>query len=177
MDGLHTWVINLDRATERLARVSRQLDGIGLPWTRLRAVEGRALPPQEVAAALDADTFRRWHGMEPALGEVGCYLSHVAAMRALLDSPHAAALILEDDVLLTPALRPALEGLMRHRGRWDMAKLSAVHSGTPQPVLEITAGHRLAVMLSRCTGASAYLVRPARGRGLPAAAAAHAAAV
>lgn len=158
MDGLHTWVINLDRAKERLERVSRQLDDAGLPWTRLRAVEGRAMSPQEVAAALDADTFRRWHGMEPALGEVGCYLSHVAAMRALLDSPHAAALILEDDVLLTPALQPVLQGLMRHAARWDMVKLSAVHSGTPQPVLEVAPGHHLAVMLSRCTGASAYVV-------------------
>ena len=39
-----------------------------------------------------------------------------------------------------------------------MVKLSAVHSGTPVPYLEVAPGHRLAVMLSRCTGASAYVV-------------------
>ena len=42
--------------------------------------------------------------------------------------------------------------------RWDVAKLSAVHSGTPQPYLEVAPGHQLAVMLSRCTGSSAYLM-------------------
>jgi hypothetical protein len=54
--------------------------------------------------------------MEPALGELGCYLSHVAVMRALLASSHRFALVLEDDVLLTPALRPVLQGLLAHAG-------------------------------------------------------------
>jgi glycosyl transferase, family 25 len=43
-----------------------------------------------------------------------------------------------------------------------MVKLSGVHSGTPVKVLHIAPGHDLAVMLSRCTGSSAYLInRPA----------------
>ena len=158
MDGLHTWVINLDRDVERLARITQQLAPTGLAWTRLSAVYGRELPAAEQARLLDRDAYRRKHGMEPAPGELGCYLSHVAVYRALLASPHAAALVLEDDVLLTPALVPVLRALMDHAERWDMVKLSAVHSGTPQPVLDLGDGHRLAVMLSRCTGSSAYLV-------------------
>lgn len=158
MDGLHTWVINLDRDVERLQRISRQLAPTGLAWTRQSAVYGRDLPPDLQARLLDRYAYRRRHGMEPALGELGCYLSHVAVMRALLASPHRAALVLEDDVLLTPALVPVLQGLMRHAGRWDVVKLSQVHSGTPQPYLEVAPGHRLAVMLSRCTGSSAYLM-------------------
>lgn len=158
MDGLHTWVINLDRDAERLQRIAQQLGPTGLNWTRQSAVYGRDLAPEEQARLLDRDAYRRKHGMEPALGELGCYLSHVAVMRALLASPHRAALVLEDDVLLTPALLPVLRGLMAHPERWDMVKLSQVHSGTPQPVLEVAPGHRLAVMLSRCTGSSAYLM-------------------
>jgi glycosyl transferase family 25 len=158
MDELHTWVINLDKDTGRLQRVAQQLAATGLPWTRLSAVHGRELPADDQRRLLDSATYRRRHGMEPALGELGCYLSHVAVMRALLASPHRHALVLEDDVLLTPALLPALQGLLRHAGRWDMVKLSAVHSGTPQPVLELAPGLHLAVMLSRCTGSSAYLV-------------------
>lgn len=157
-DGLHTWVINLDRDRERLQRVAQQLEPTGLAWTRLSAVYGRDLPAAEQDRLLDRATYRHRHGMEPALGELGCYLSHVAVFRALLASPHSAALVLEDDVLLTPALVPVLQGLMRHAGRWDMVKLSQVHSGTPQAYLDVAPGHRLAVMLSRCTGSSAYLV-------------------
>ena len=158
MDGLHTWVINLDRDVERLQRIAAQLAPTGLAWTRLSAVYGRDLPADEQARLLDRDAYRRKHGMEPALGELGCYLSHVAVMRALLASPHRAALVLEDDVLLTPALVPVLQGLMAHPDRWDVVKLSQVHSGTPQRYLEVAPGHHLAVMLSRCTGSSAYLV-------------------
>ena len=158
MDGLHTWVINLDKDTGRLQRIAGQLAETGLAWTRMSAVYGRDLPPEEQRRLLDSERFRRKHGKEPALGELGCYLSHVAVMRALLDSAHRHALVLEDDVLLTPALLPVLQGLLTHADRWDMVKLSAVHSGTPQPYLQVAPGHQLAVMLSRCTGSSAYLI-------------------
>ena len=158
MDGLHAWVINLDKDTERLQRITQQLASTGLDWTRMSAVYGRALPPEEQARLLDSAAYRRKHGMEPALGELGCYLSHLAVMHALLASAHRFALVLEDDVLLTPALLPVLHGLLQHADRWDMVKLSQVHSGTPQSVLELAPGHRLAVMLSRCTGSSAYIV-------------------
>lgn len=158
MDGLHTWVINLDKDQERLQRITQQLGPTALPWTRMPAVYGRGLPAHEQAQLLDAATYRRRHGMEPAPGELGCYLSHLAVMRALLASPHAAALVLEDDVLLTPALLPVLQGLLAQPTHWDMVKLSQVHSGTPQPCLDLAPGHRLAVMLSRCTGSSAYLM-------------------
>jgi glycosyl transferase family 25 len=150
-------VINLDRAPERLARISAQLQALGLPYTRLPAVDARALKPEQ-RAALDEAAYRRKHGMTPVLGELGCYLSHVEAMRLFLATDAACALILEDDVLLSNSLPAVLQALMAHPGRWDMVKLSAVHSGTPQRVLKLSPGHDLAVMLSRCTGSSAYLI-------------------
>jgi len=157
MDGLQTWVINLDRAPDRLARISGQLQRLQLPWTRLPAVDARAFTPEQ-RAALDEPAYRRKHGMLPVPGELGCYLSHVEVMRRLLASSARCALVLEDDVLLRDSLPVVLQGLLAHPGRWDMVKLSAVHSGTPVPVLEVAPGHRLAVMLSRCTGSSAYLL-------------------
>ncbi len=157
MTGLQTWVINLDRAPERLARVSAQLQQLQLPFTRLAAVDARALTPEQ-RAALDEPAYRRKHGMSPVLGELGCYLSHVAVMRAFLASDAAFALVLEDDVLLKPSLPAVLQGLMLQADRWDVVKLSAVHRGTPMPYLEVAPGHHLAVMLSRCTGSSAYLM-------------------
>ena len=157
MDGLRTWVINLDRAPERLARISAQLQHLQLPFTRLPAVDARALTPDQ-ARLLDEPGYRRKHGMAPVLGELGCYLSHVAVMRAFLASPAEFALVLEDDVLLRDTLPAVLQGLMAHPGRWDAVKLSAVHRGTPVRVLEVAPGHHLAVMLSRCTGNSAYLM-------------------
>lgn len=157
MDGLQTWVINLDRAPERLARIRGQLEHLGMPFTRLPAVDARQLTEAQ-RACLDEVGFRRQHGMPPLLGELGCYLSHVEVMRAFLASQARFALVLEDDVQLHGSLPAVLQGLAQHAGRWDVVKLSAVHRGTPQPVLEVAPGHQLAVMLSRVTGSSAYLM-------------------
>ena len=157
MDELRTWVINLDRAPERLQQISAQLQRLGLPFTRLAAVDARAMAPED-KACLDEAAFQRLHGMTPLWGELGCYLSHVRVMEAFLASGARFALVLEDDVGLHDSLPAVLQGLVRHAERWDMVKLSAVHSGTPQPVLEVAPGHQLAVMLSRCTGSSAYLI-------------------
>jgi glycosyl transferase, family 25 len=159
MDGgaVQTWVINLDRAPERLARIQAQLEALGLPWLRLAAVDARAFTPEQ-SAQLDEAGYRRKHGMRPVGGELGCYLSHVEVMRRFLASDALYALVLEDDVLLKPALPAVLQGLVAHASRWDMVKLSAVHSGTPVPVLKLAPGHDLCVMLSRCTGSSAYAI-------------------
>ena len=161
MDGLQTWVINLDRAPDRLARIAGQLQALQLPYTRLPAVDAQALTPEQ-RAALDEPAYRRKHGMTPVMGELGCYLSHVQVMRLFLASEANFALVLEDDVLLHDSLPAVLRGLQAHPQRWDMVKLSAVHSGTPQRVLNLVPGqepqHHLAVMLSRCTGSSAYLM-------------------
>lgn len=150
-------MINLDRAPERLARISAQLQTLQLPYTRLAAVDARALTPAQ-KAALDEPAFHRKHGMTPVPGELGCYLSHIEVMRAFLASDAQFALVLEDDVLLQNSLPAVLQGLMQHPTRWDVVKLSAVHRGTPQPYLQVAPGHQLAVMLSRCTGSSAYLM-------------------
>jgi glycosyl transferase family 25 len=79
-------------------------------------------------------------------------------MQAFLDSEHGFALILEDDVKPTAALPEVLQRLMTAHARWDMVKLSAIHSGTPLGVLPLGPSHRLGVMFSRCTGSSAYVV-------------------
>lgn len=157
LEALSTWVINLDRAPERMARISAQLGVLGLPYTRLAAVDARQLTPEQ-QAQLDEAAYRQRHGMSPVPGELGCYLSHVAVMRAFLASAARFALVLEDDVLLHGGLPEVLRGLLAQPGRWDMVKLSAVHSGTPVAVAEAAPGHQLNVMLSRCTGSSAYLV-------------------
>jgi glycosyl transferase, family 25 len=157
MSGFQTWVINLDRAPERWARISAQLQRLQLPFEKITAVDARHLTQQQLLE-LDEPNYRRKHGMTPVLGELGCYLSHVAVMQAFLASDADYALVLEDDVLLHDSLPAVLAGLHRQRRRWDMCKLSAVHSGTPQPGVELAPGHRLAVMLSRCTGSSAYAI-------------------
>jgi hypothetical protein len=132
MDGLQTWVINLDRAPGRLARIRAQLQALGLPYTRLPAVNARALKPEQ-SAALDEAAYRRKHGMSPVPGELGCYLSHVEAMRRFLVSDAACALILEDAKAYAQGLLPMslpCDHVFDQRWRFGLK----VRLVTPRPV-------------------------------------------
>jgi len=158
MDSVLTLVINLERSKDRLRRIGAALDLQGIGWERLAAVDGRALDQATVDSSLDVERYCRQHGMTPLPGELGCYLSHLEAFKRLMDSPFQFGLILEDDVMPQPALAEIVRTLTGMPERWDMVKLSAVHSGTPIPTQPLGGPHHLAVMLSRCTGSSAYLV-------------------
>jgi glycosyl transferase family 25 len=158
MSAPQAFVINLDRSVDRLERISQRLQQLGMAFTRVAAVDGRELNAEERTRTLDEAAFRRRHGMNSLPGELGCYLSHVKALRAFLAAGADAALILEDDVQPESELPRVLHALTACPERWDMVKISGVHSGTPVRVARLTDTHWLAVMLSRCTGASAYMV-------------------
>ena len=94
-------VINLDRATERLAFQQRQLTRLGLDWERLVAVD---------TATPDDRTQEYWEGWQRpmALAERACLRSHVAAWRRVCDAG-APMLILEDDALLAETVPSVLK--------------------------------------------------------------------
>lgn len=163
IDQLETFVINMDRSPQRLADISARLAAQGMGFTRITAVDAQHLTPAQLSA-LDEQAYRSKHGKAPLPGELGCYLSHIAAIEAFVASSANFALILEDDIVPTDRLVPALQGLMANADRWDMVKLSAVHSGTPQAYREVSPGQWLSVMLTRCTGASAYLINRSAAR-------------
>jgi glycosyl transferase family 25 len=150
-------VINLDRAPLRLQKITEQLNRLDLRWERLDAVDGRSLSLND-PALLDLQEFGRRHGKMPLQGELGCYVSHVRAFERFQSSPFKYCLILEDDVDLKCDLPAALQALADHSADWDLVKLSGVHRGTPVTTTELNGNCRLVAMLSKCTGASAYVI-------------------
>jgi len=86
------FIINLARRGDRLAAMDGQMRGLRLEYQRVEAIDGRNL-----LAVNSAD---------PAMtrGEIACHRSHRLAWRRLVDSGEDRALILEDDVLLSPRL-------------------------------------------------------------------------
>jgi glycosyl transferase family 25 len=152
-----TLVINLDRAHDRMSQLAHRLQVLGLCWERVPAVDGQAIDWSH-PRHLDLDDFHRRHGKSPLSGEVGCYLSHVKAMQAFLASTASYALILEDDIQLKDDLMTVLRRLEDCPQEWDLVKLSGVHRGTPVKLQTLDEAHDLVVMLSKCTGASAYVL-------------------
>ena len=116
-------VINMAGAEARMKAAAAALDAEGIAFCRFDAVDGRALPPEEVARIHDADANRRRFRYPLLGGELGCYLSHIGVWRELLAGDAPGAVVLEDDFTCARPLRPVLEALARDGGGWDMVKL------------------------------------------------------
>ena len=106
---MKTYLINLDKNTDRLEFMSRQLGGLGLEFERFPAVYGKALSSEERARR-----FRPWRSLlamrrRMSDGEIGCALSHVGVCRRMIEDDVDAAVIFEDDVIIDPGFTAALE--------------------------------------------------------------------
>ena len=93
-------------------------------------------------------------------GEIGCYLSHLAAMQAFLATDASHALILEDDATLLPALPDVLA---RATSRETVATLGRAQAGKPPHGFQARpaaahAAHALCVNLFRSTGSAGYVL-------------------
>ncbi|TNB46961.1 glycosyltransferase family 25 protein [Martelella lutilitoris] len=103
-----TFVINLDRDTDRLAAIEEIMAARGLDFTRLAASDARLLGDDEVARL---SAFPAPFSREMTRGEIGCYLSHRRAWSALVESGAPAAAVFEDDVEISASTRAVLDGL------------------------------------------------------------------
>src|SRR5947209_4640748 len=98
---MKAYVINLPRSTERRASMAEQLERTELDYEFVDGVSGRGLTPTERAELVDEAAVARYpRWLTP--GQIGCALSHLRTYERILDSgtQDAAALILEDDVIL-----------------------------------------------------------------------------
>ena len=159
---MRIYLINLGRRPDRLTAMRARAQSLGLVLERVEAVD---------AAAVEPDALARWFEEDGPLGEIprgdkACLLSHRLAWQKFLARGDSHAVFLEDDVVLS---RGAAEILTSEA--WIPAGASVVkleHYGPKgQRVLlsglsAAADGFQLGRMLSRHTGAAAYILsRPA----------------
>lgn len=124
-DGIWpSYVINLADNTARMDNARAQLEAQGIAFTRVEAVNGWTLPEAEIARVYDAkaNAARARHDLVPA--EIGCYLSHIKAWRAIAEGEAPGGYIFEDDFDADETLFSGLTALSRDGGSdWDMVKL------------------------------------------------------
>lgn len=110
---MYCYVINLPSATRRLACVSRELElycpGIG--WSVPKMYVASDMAERDFTGLYDAKRARRLHKRDLSHGEIACALSHQSAMREFLDSGEDCCLIVEDDVMFSPAIGQFLKSL------------------------------------------------------------------
>nr|WP_244635760.1 glycosyltransferase family 25 protein [Chthonobacter albigriseus] len=96
-----TWVISLSDAAERRAAFARSAADAGMEWSFFDA--HRQLQPPLV---YDSQGARHREGRNMTAGELGCYSSHDALWRWLVQSDVSQMVVLEDDVVVDwPCLR------------------------------------------------------------------------
>ncbi|MEH0164477.1 glycosyltransferase family 25 protein [Paucibacter sp. JuS9] len=115
--------INLDRDAERRARLEAELQQHGVAGERFPATLWTALSAAEQARYYSPELNARLFHKPLVNGEKGCYASHLRAWQWLLDSPHAALVVLEDDVKLKPGFAAVVDAITALPAGWDMIKL------------------------------------------------------
>lgn len=111
MSNLATYLINLDRATERLLSAETKINHAGLQYERITAVDGSKLTRQQKGQYNEALAYKHF-GRSLSGGEIGCYLSHVNAVDLFLKTDMEYGLVLEDDIKLDCDFNSVLQELI-----------------------------------------------------------------
>lgn len=153
---MKAYVINLDSAPDRWEHMLRAFESTSFFLMRIPAVSGKELklPIPE----FDEEKFRRRHGRLTNIFEVACYLSHIKAMKAFLDSGESHAMICEDDLYPTKDTTRVIGRLMETTRFWNMARLAGLKLGKPLKVSSLGHGYSLTVPMHRFKGTGAYIV-------------------
>ena len=112
------YVINLARATDRLAAMRSKLDELGLPFERIDAVDGRAMSVEE---RMEFARLRaRANGWLP--GAIGCFRSHFQAWNRIAEDSAGFGVVFEDDVHISSSLPMVVTNLGKHLGHFDIVR-------------------------------------------------------
>jgi glycosyl transferase family 25 len=106
---MHIYVINLDGSTDRWNNISSQLNHLGLQYQRIAAVNGRSITLDGI---VHYEKCHRQMGRDIQPGEVGCFLSHLKALRVFLETNDDFAVILEDDARLHDTFKDDLKAII-----------------------------------------------------------------
>ena len=107
-----TILINLNKDTDRLDFMDKQLKDLNMPFERLEAVYGKEYMEKDGSEYSEEFATKRG-GRKLSLGEIGCALSHKRCYQKFLNDPEYKdtkyLLILEDDVELDKNFKTILE--------------------------------------------------------------------
>ena len=165
---LPRFIIHLDRAVDRKEQVERLWTELGPLTEIVRAVDGRELDDSELLATQGkCPTTRYPFALQRA--EIASFLSHRACWLKVIDEGHEAALVLEDDVELTPDFEQALVLACAHLGDRSFVRFPVKPREIPSEVVAVEGPVRLFRPKSVALGMHAQIVtRGAAGRLLEA---------
>lgn len=166
---MKTYLINLDRSTDRLAFMAEQFQRLGIAFERVPAVDGGRFNAAEV------EEFARQRPGAPATSwppaAMGAFLSHARAWERIVSGGDSAAAIFEDDAHLAADVATLLASEDWIPPDADLIRLEGMgimklKRGRP---IRKCPGRRLHRAMSGTWGAAGYVVTQAGARTLLAA--------
>ena len=155
-------VINLDRSPNRLAAMTAQAERHSLPFQRIRAIDGLALPDDMRAEFLDE---RGGIASKMIVGEVGCYASHMRAWQRVVADRLPHAMVLEDDVILGLDVVAIADAAVRScPAGWDLIHLNGRTKKSVVRVAQLDTNHRLIRYTLPPLNSCAYIISQAGAR-------------
>lgn len=165
---LPIYIMNLDSQPERWKRVTDQLIGLSLEYTRVPAVRQWEYTPEEIAQYYDIEANRRKYEFDLTDREVGNYLTHLQIWRQVAGSTNLpGAFIFEDDFTVKDGFVQALESLSNVK--FKKPSIVKLDNRTPTWALyeePLNETHTLITPHDIGSGASAYYINRQAARRL-----------
>ncbi len=153
---MQSYVINLDRSPDRLEFMQEQANRFGLELERIPAIDGQQLPSEVVD-----DIQSTVSAFQPVdTGNIGLFLSHKLAWRALLDSGDLHAAVFEDDAVLAPTIGQTLNAIDECLPEFDIIKLETTLRKVvcSRQTTRLSSGDSLKPLLSWHGGTAGYVI-------------------
>lgn len=156
MKPLHAYVINLKYADKRWKRIRENLESLKIPYTRIEGVYGDKLPDN--IDGYNQIRYNITHGKKTNKREIGCYFSHIKALRTFLQTEDDYALILEDDITLPDNIMTLLNATLPHAINWDIIRLSSFTNGKHLKFAQLPEGYSLSYNVKVLKNTGAYFL-------------------
>jgi len=156
-----TYLINLERATERLDSCIDEFNKIDLRFKLFRAVDGKTITlPNKDFCEL---SYNLLNGKRKNLGEIGCYFSHLNVLKDFIESGENLALVCEDDISLNKDLKKIIESAINSNIKFDLLRLSGGNRpehepGNPIKLKKIYDDYYLSMFFTFKHGTGSYLI-------------------
>ncbi|RKX47706.1 MAG: hypothetical protein DRP64_00260 [Verrucomicrobia bacterium] len=150
------YIINLEHATDRWEHMRANLEGRSIPYIRIDGVYGKKLQPP-----IKGYNERKYHVLNGKVtnpGEVGCFFSHINALKTFLETDHPHALILEDDVTLPENIKELLDTALEYSNDWDLLRLTSSRTGQYLVFGSLPDGSEIAYNTRVLKNTGAYLI-------------------
>jgi glycosyl transferase family 25 len=128
MKYMRIFVINLKRSLDRRRNIEGQLNALGLPFEISEGVDALNFTPAEHQAYADG-LKRGTHQLPPGL--FGSSWAHIKVYEKILQEKIPQALVLEDDIYISPVLTRILSEPWVQQPFWDFVHLGYIPASWP----------------------------------------------